>query len=70
MVWQSGAGESYESIRRIDLPPAPGAALREALVNAVIHRDYAINRAQVLLGVFDDRIVVSSRLALARCTIT
>ena len=43
---------------------APEAALREALVNAVIHRDYAITGSQVLLEVFDDRIVVTSPGAL------
>ena len=32
-------------------------AVREALVNAVIHRDYAITGSQVLLEAFDDRIV-------------
>jgi hypothetical protein len=31
----------------------------EAVVNAVIHRDYAITGSQVLLEVFDDRIVTS-----------
>ena len=40
------------------------AALREALVNAVIHRDYAITGSQVLLEVFDERIVVTSPGAL------
>ena len=38
--------------------------MREALVNAVIHRDYAVTGSQVLLEVFDDRIVVTSPGAL------
>ena len=59
-----GRRETYEGIRRIDVPAAPEAALREALVNAVIHRDYAITGSQVLLEVFDDRIVVTSPGAL------
>ena len=59
-----GRRETYEGVRRIDLPPVPEAALREALVNAVIHRDYAITGSQVLLEVFDDRIVVTSPGAL------
>ena len=59
-----GRRETYEGIRRIDLPPVPEAALREALVNAAIHRDYAITGSQVLLEVFDDRIVVTSPGAL------
>ena len=59
-----GRRESYEGNHRRDIPPAPEHALREALVNAVIHRDYAITGSQVLLEVFDDRIVVTSPGAL------
>ena len=59
-----GRRETYEGVRRIDVPPAPEAALREALVNAVIHRDYAITGSQVLVEVFDDCIVLTSPGAL------
>ena len=61
-----GRREMYEGIRRIDVPPVPEAALREALVNTVIHRDYSITGSQVLLEVFDDRIVVTSPGALPK----
>jgi len=59
-----GRREVYEGLRRRDVPPMPEPALREALVNAVIHRDYAVTGSQVLLEVFDDRIVVTSPGAL------
>ena len=59
-----GRKESYEGLYRRDIPLVPENALREALVNAVIHRDYAITGSQVLLEVFDDRIVVTSPGAL------
>ena len=59
-----GRQETYDAIRRRDTPPVPEDALREALVNAVIHRDYAITGSQVLLEVFDDRIAVTSPGAL------
>ena len=59
-----GRGESYEGVHRRDAPRAPEIALREALVNAVIHRDYAITGSQVLLDVFADRVVVTSPGAL------
>ena len=59
-----GRRETYEGIHRRDVPPVPEPALREALVNAVIHRDYAITGSQVLLEAFDDRIVVTSPGAL------
>ena len=66
MGWLRSLGrrEVYGGVRRRDVPLAPETALREALVNAVIHRDYAITGSQVLLEVFDDRIVVTSPGAL------
>ena len=59
-----GRGEAYEGLRRRDIPPLPERALREALVNAVIHRDYAISGSQTMLEVFEDRVVVTSPGAL------
>ena len=59
-----GRREEYRGIHRKDIPMVPEAALREAIVNAVIHRDYAITGSQVLLEVFSDRIVVTSPGAL------
>ena len=38
----------------------PLVAMREALVNAVVHRDYAIIGSKVLLEVFTDRIEITS----------
>ncbi|MCP4657420.1 MAG: hypothetical protein GY856_18600 [bacterium] len=38
----------------------PPRALREGLVNAVVHRDYAILGSKVLFEVFADRIDVTS----------
>ena len=38
----------------------PVAVLREALVNAVTHRDYGLTGAQVMLEVFQDRVEVTS----------
>lgn len=56
-----GHGESYnEGIFRKDLPPIPESVLREAVVNAVIHRDYAIVGSKVMVEVFNDRVDVTS----------
>ena len=55
-----GRREAYRGLYRKDIPIIPEAVLREALVNAVIHRDYALTGSQVLLEVFKDRIVVTS----------
>ena len=59
-----GRREIYRGLYREDVPLIPEDVLREALVNAVIHRDYAIAGSQVMLEVFDDRIVVTSPGAL------
>ena len=45
---------------RIDTPEVPPAALREALANALAHRDYAHWSAAVTIGYFDDRIEITS----------
>ena len=66
MGWFRSLGRRgiYRGLYRRDIPPMPEDVLREAIVNAVIHRDYAITGSQVLLEVFDDRIVVTSPGAL------
>lgn len=55
-----GRGERYEGLYRQDLRLLPTTALREALVNALIHRDYAVTGTQVMLEVFSDRVDVTS----------
>ena len=49
------AGISYDGIRRVESYPMPEPALREALLNAVVHRDYAIP-APIQIRVQDDRL--------------
>jgi len=60
--WFLGLGrfESYEKLVREDRHLLPRDAIREALVNAVIHRDYAIIGSPILFEVFSDRVVVTS----------
>ena len=55
-----GRGERYQGVHREDLPLMPYHVLREAVVNAVIHRDYAQTGSPILLEVFGDRIEVTS----------
>lgn len=47
-------------IQREDRLPVPPDALREVLVNAVMHRDYSQPGGDVAVAVFDDRIEVRS----------
>ena len=60
--WVRGLGkaERYSGLIREDIPLVPEKVLREALVNAVVHRDYAITGSKVLLEVFADRIAITS----------
>ena len=45
---------------RVDEPLFPLAALREALVNALCHRDYSIAGGAVSLAIYDDRLEIWS----------
>ena len=49
------AAISYRGIQRIESLPVPQAALREAILNALIHRDYAVG-APVQIRVHDDHL--------------
>ena len=64
--WFLGIGrfESYQNLKREDRHLLPRRAVREALANAVTHRDYAITGSKVLLEVFDGRVDVTSPGAL------
>ncbi len=47
-------------LRREDTPLIPPDAMREILVNALIHRDYSITGGAISLAIFDDRVEVWS----------
>ena len=46
---------TFEGVYRVDHPDYPDVAIREAYVNALIHRDYYIE-GSVLVSMFDDRL--------------
>ena len=46
--------------RRIDRREYPEAVIRELVVNALVHRDYSIAGADILLEIFSDRLEVTS----------
>jgi len=60
--WFSGLTkyEMYGALRRQDRRLLPPQALREVLVNAVAHRDYAITGSKVQLEVFASHVEVTS----------
>jgi ATP-dependent DNA helicase RecG len=49
-----------EGFQRVDRLEYPLAAVREAITNAVAHRDYAIEDSTIRVAIFDDRIEVYS----------
>lgn len=49
-----------EGIRRIDVEEYPLPAVREAIANAVAHRDYALTGSSIRLFLFDDRLEIIS----------
>jgi ATP-dependent DNA helicase RecG len=50
---------TFEGAYRIDHPDYPEVVLREAVINAVIHRDYFIEGA-ILVSMFDNRLEIMS----------
>ena len=49
-----------DRIERIDEPLYPPLATREALANALCHRDYSVGGGSVAIAVYDDRLEVTS----------
>jgi ATP-dependent DNA helicase RecG len=52
--------------RRHEIPELPLEALREAVINAVCHRDYFERGANVMIEIFDDRVEISNPGGLPR----
>lgn len=57
---------SNDSPRRREILELPEVALREAVVNAVCHRDYFEQGAQVMVEIFDDRVEIHNPGGLPR----
>ena len=46
--------------KRVDIPEYPYEAIREAVINAIAHRDYAYRWSPIMFSIFDDRVEVSN----------
>ncbi|MDO9045518.1 MAG: DUF4062 domain-containing protein [Methanobacteriaceae archaeon] len=46
--------------KRVDVPEYPYESVREALINAIAHRDYDREESQIMFSIFDDRIEISN----------
>ena len=51
---------AYKNPARNDLPQYSEAVLFEAIVNAVVHRDYSIRGSRIRLSMFTDRLEINS----------
>ncbi|GHT67897.1 hypothetical protein FACS189452_06510 [Bacteroidia bacterium] len=57
----------YEGLQRIDDYPMPRTALREAVMNALIHRDYATG-SPIQIRIYDDRVTIANDCRLPEGT--
>ena len=48
---------SYEGLQRVETYPVPEAALREAILNAVVHKDYA-SAIPIQISVYADKLMI------------
>jgi len=46
--------------KRVDIPEYPYEAIREAVINAIAHRDYAHRWSPIMFSIFDDRVEITS----------
>ena len=48
---------SYEGVQRVETFPMPEAALREAVINAIVHKDYA-SGIPIQISVYDNKLMI------------
>lgn len=51
------AGLTYQGLQRLEKFPVPEAALREALLNAIIHKDYSAG-PPIQISVYEDKLML------------
>ena len=51
------AGLSYQGLQRLERFPVPEAALREAVLNAIIHKDYS-SGTPIQISVYQDKLLI------------
>lgn len=53
-------GAKIHFARREDIPEYPPAAVREAVINAILHADYSTKRSPIQVAIFDDRLEITN----------
>lgn len=56
----TSAAYEISGTRRLEIPEYPPVAVREAVVNAVVHADYSQQGAPIQIAIFDDRLEITS----------
>ena len=56
----TGVTSHLEGARRVDSRDYPDDAIREVVVNSLVHRDYSIEGTDVMLSLFSDRLELQS----------
>jgi predicted HTH transcriptional regulator len=56
----TASGMEIRGARRVEVPEYPHVAVREAVVNAVVHADYSQQGAPLRVSIFDDRLEITS----------
>ncbi|MFH1832510.1 MAG: ATP-binding protein [bacterium] len=46
--------------KRVNVPQYPAVAIREAVINAIVHTDYSIKGSSIIIAIFDDRIEITN----------
>jgi ATP-dependent DNA helicase RecG len=46
--------------RRVSIPQYPSVAVREAVINALVHADYALKGSSIMVAIFDDRLEITN----------
>jgi len=54
------SAELEDGARRVERPTYPNDVLREAIVNALIHRDYLLSNSDIEVAVYDNRLEIIS----------
>lgn len=49
-----------ENMHRQDIPEYPELAIREILVNAIVHADYSLSGMRILVGIYADRMEIQN----------
>ncbi|GHV00146.1 ATP-dependent DNA helicase [Clostridia bacterium] len=49
---------SYQGIQRVETFPVPRTSFREAVLNAIVHKDYSRSNAPIQIKIYDDKVII------------